>query len=183
MYVLDSKGNIIYVVEEWYRRHFYGQGALYFSIKKRRFIRPIEISRIPFVDGPNFKFVLPRGHYLHFKWMYFDPTYHHLKEKREMAYNIRATYVKLGLDTNENGHIFLNDKWLGRACWNVNKSYKFDNPILDDFLNTTIDKYHGDPNVEWIFHKVYSEEDVNQIINFAKSNYRFYQDRQNYQYV
>jgi len=146
-YEATSKTNIYHV-------------EMLFSIRKRRFIKPILMKHLKLWYS-----ILP-GTYIKIESSGY---------KRAAEYRIILKLIKLEKD----------DKWGFRedlinaaavfvsSNSNENDFSKVDdNEIIKDIVNVIPPPYHGYPAID--FNKVYSEEDVNYLLNLINSNKMIY---------
>jgi hypothetical protein len=132
-----------------------GGGAAYFSIKLRKFIQPF-VKRELFTE---FRYKLLPGEYILLKWSRWC--------KEKPPYMICATLVQI----QPSQHGRMKQRTISTARWRITGNYKFSNPILADFFSARITKYPGWPSLN--FNKVYSEEDVEQLIQLIQSGVNF----------
>ncbi|MEM0106513.1 MAG: hypothetical protein QXX81_08300 [Zestosphaera sp.] len=138
---------------EWFRGNNTGEGAAYFSLTKKKFIRP----QIHWGARTEFYYSLFPGRYLYLSWDFWN--------KQSPPNTIIVELVEIA---ERDGRA--EERTLKKAKWKVWGDYTFTNPILQDFFNAR-PGYHGWPHLS--FDKVYSESDVAELLKYVERNYEF----------
>lgn len=130
---------------EWFRGTNTGHGEAIFSIKRRKFVKPT----VYWGAVTKFYYTLLRGRYIRLRWSWWN--------KREPEHRIYVAIIDIDGDKVET---------IREGAFAVNSNYDFENEILSDFFNAR-PSYHGRPAID--FNKVYTEEQVKQLIEFAEN--------------
>ncbi|MEM4976312.1 MAG: hypothetical protein QXT64_03190 [Desulfurococcaceae archaeon] len=138
---------------KWFRGTNTGEGAAYFSLTRKKFIKP----RAHWGARTEFYYTLFPGRYLYLSWSYWN--------KQDPPHVIIVSLVEV---KEKDGKLVEENK--KAAMWRISRNYAFINPILQDFFAAR-PGYHGWPHLS--FDKVYSESDVAELLQYIENDYEF----------
>lgn len=152
-----TEGELIPLETSAFRGMNTGRARLYFSIKKRKFIKAFCRKK---TAEYIYSYRLYPGYYLGLGWFYWN--------KREPPHKVIACFLKI-----KGKH----DIDSTCAEWRVTENFHFENKILQDFFDAR-PTYHSGVSRS-LFDKVYSEEEVQDLINKAKKRLLFIEGEEN----